>query len=139
MEYPNKRILISKMDLDAAYRRLHMRAKWAVKQITIVGCLAYILTRLAFGATIGPSVYSTISKAIFDLIFDLLNDKTWNPEEIQSPFVKSIDNSTDHHIDDNNLPFTPTMKLAIPVPFREINTDGYIDDSITCRVDIKDR
>ena len=34
------------------------------------------------------------------------------------------------------------MKLAIPVPFKEIITDGYIDDSITCGLDInnnKDR
>ena len=30
------------------------------------------------------------------------------------------------------------MELAIPVPFREINTDGYIDDSITSGVNIKD-
>ena len=28
------------------------------------------------------------------------------------------------------------MKLAIPVPFKEIITDGYIDDSITCGLDI---
>ena len=76
IEYPHTSILISKMDLDVAYRRLHMKVKWAVKQITIINSIAYILTRLAFGATIGPSVYSTFSEAIFDLIFDLVNDSS---------------------------------------------------------------
>ena len=76
IEFPHTRILISKMDLDAAYRRLHMKTKWAVRQITVMGTIVYILTRLAFGATVGPSVYSTFSEAIFDLIFDLVNDKT---------------------------------------------------------------
>ncbi|MCH2242754.1 MAG: hypothetical protein MK041_12705 [Aquabacterium sp.] len=115
-----------------------MKAKWAIKQITVVGCIAYILTRLAFGATIGPSVYSTVSEAIFDLIFDLVNDKTWNPKEIHSPLINPNDSPPAHNIDADDSPFTTAMELAIPVPFQEITTDGYIDDSITCGVDIKD-
>ena len=138
IEFPNTRILISKMDLDAAYRRLHMKPKWAVKQITIINNIAYILTRLAFGATIGPSVYSTFSEAIFDLIFDLVNDKTWDPKELYSPFINTIDNATDNDNTIDNTTFKPAMQLAIPVPFREIFTDGYIDDSITCGIDIND-
>ena len=138
IEFPTTRILISKMDLDAAYRRLHMKAKWAVRQITIVDNIAYILTRLAFGATIGPSVYSTVSEAIFDLIFDLVNDKTWNHRELYSPFTNNTCSSDDENTEVNNSPFTQAMQLAVPVPFREIITDGYIDDGITCGLDIND-
>ena len=138
IEFPHTRILISKMDLDAAYRRLHMKAKWAVKQITIVNRIAYILTRLAFGATIGPSVYSTFSEAVFDLIFDLVNDKTWDPKELYSPFINTIDCITNDDSTIDNSTIKPAMQLAIPVPFREIFTDGYIDDSITCGLDISD-
>ena len=138
IEFPTTRILISKMDLDAAYRRLHMKAKWAVRQITIVDNIAYILTRLAFGATIGPSVYSTVNEAVFDLIFDLFNDKTWNPRELYSPFTNNTCSSDDENTEVNNSPFTQAMQLAVPVPFREIITDGYIDDGITCGLDIND-
>lgn len=56
--YPDMTILLAKFDLDAAYRRLHTHPKHAVKAITIVEKLAYILIRLPFGAAAGPSVYS---------------------------------------------------------------------------------
>ena len=67
LEHPKAVILLAKFDLDAAYRRLASHPKLTVKAITIVGSRAYILNRLPFGATAGPSTYSTVSEMIFDL------------------------------------------------------------------------
>ena len=53
--YPQVRILICKLDLDAAYMRLHVLAAMAVLTITIIRNIAYILLRLPFGVANGPN------------------------------------------------------------------------------------
>ena len=72
-QFPKMEILLAKFDLDAAYRRLHTHPKHAVKAITIVEKLAYLLIRLPFGAAAGPSIYSITSEMIFDLAQDLVS------------------------------------------------------------------
>lgn len=85
IHYPNKHIFICKYDLDAACRRLHVHPDHAVRASTIVNDLGYLLLRLPFGAVAGPSKYSLVSDAIFDLANDLIMDKEWDPKSLQSP------------------------------------------------------
>ena len=57
LDHPNKKILAKKLDIDAAYRRNHVSPNMAVKSITMIGSMAYILTRLPFGSKPAPSVF----------------------------------------------------------------------------------
>ena len=49
---------MTKLDLDAAYRRLHMLAKMAVLTMTIIKRMAYILMRLPFGEANAPTTFA---------------------------------------------------------------------------------
>ena len=51
IKWPSKRIVIGKIDLDAAYRRVHTNAQIASKFIAIVGKLAFLCLCLYFGTT----------------------------------------------------------------------------------------
>ena len=64
--HPTEKILMSKYDLDSAYRRLHWYAKCALLCITIINTIAYLLTRLCFGIASGPSEWCLISETIVD-------------------------------------------------------------------------
>ena len=85
IENPETIIYIVKHDLDAAYRRLHVYPDFAVRCTTIINDTAYLLLRLSFGVSAGPSMYSLICEAIFDLTNDLLMDPAWNPDTLHSP------------------------------------------------------
>ena len=73
-----------KLDLEAAYRRLHVTTRMALLAITIIGRIAYILLRLPFGVANGPNDYSIISETIMDLTNDILADDTFDPAIIKS-------------------------------------------------------
>ena len=64
---PQVRIFLTKLDLDAAYRRLHMLAAMAVMTIMLVKNIAYILLRLPFGIANGPNSFCLASEPIMDL------------------------------------------------------------------------
>ena len=134
LEFPNKRIIICKYDLDAAYRRLHMHPDHAVRAFTVFQDIAYLLTRLPFGAVAGPSLYSTISEAIFDLANDLMDDTAWNPTTLQSPLAPKLVPIPPN----NNHPFGSAKPLLVHVPLRLSFVDGYIDDAVAMGVDVDD-
>ena len=121
-------ILLFKYDFDAAYRRIHVLPLHAVMTIIVVKCIAYLLTRLPFGAASGPSKYSETSEAIFDMANDLINDETWDPDELHSPHAKKLQKPEGNN---DKTPFGKAKELEVRIPFREIVCDGYIDDSIT--------
>ena len=133
---PQVRILISKIDLDAAYRRIHVVARMAALAITIIKRIAYILLHLPFGVANGPSDYSIVSETIFDLTNDILRDETWNPDEIHSPLQTQCETATSHH--SPTTPFAEADPLMVSVPFHPAAADGYINDIITVMLDISD-
>ena len=73
-EYPSRMILLLKVDLDAAYRRMHVQAEKSVKAMSIIDIISYLETKLPFRAVTGPSVFSTFRKLIFDLMNNLLSN-----------------------------------------------------------------
>ena len=140
LEFPSKKIFVIKMDLDAAYRRLHVRTDQAVQSISIVDNIGFIETRLPFGGTMGPSEYSIVSEAIFDTMNDLASDRTWNYETLQSDFLKKS-KETEINLRNTRPEHEEIVKarpLAIKIPYRGIFVDGFIDDGIAAAVDIND-
>ena len=130
--FRNTSIYIIKYDFDAAYRRLHVHPTFAVRAITVLSDLAYILTRLPFGSAAAPSIYSCFSEAIFELANDLLQDEEWDPEKIHSSYTSKLHKKEPL---DENIPFDETVPLLVKFPLRERYCDGYIDDGILLAVD----
>ena len=131
LRHENSRILMSKVDLDAAYRRLHVHPRWAVTSCSIVDNIAYILSRVPFGVSAGPSKFSTVSEAFFDLIYDLLLDESWNPETLK---VDGWDHLATVPTA-NNEPLGKASELIVDVPDNDFMCDGYIDDGILLGVE----
>ena len=127
-EFEDEIIYIIKYDFEAAYRRLHVFPQHAVLTIIVVKMLAFLLTRLPFGATCGPSRYSEISEALFDTANDIIEDGTWNPDKLRSRHHDKLQPAENL---DMKIKFEKAKELDVDIPLREIVVDGYIDDSIT--------
>jgi hypothetical protein len=134
-QHPNKIILMSKTDMDAAYRRIHASMKSAVTCITIVQDIAYLLVRLPFGSSPAPSIFSIISDTITDVAWDLSLDPTWCPKSLHSSF-EFINNPPTYLSE--AIPFEHANNLTVPLPPREIVSDNFIDDIFQAGVDIND-
>ena len=132
--HPKTKIYMSKYDLDAAYRRLHVNPKHNLQCTTIIDKIAYIPLRLPFGVAAGPSIYSTMSETIFDLTNDLLNDKTWNINDLNSPIIDKL--HPPQPLDDS-IQFGEAEELEVYIPSRTSFCDGYIDDFLSVGLDIE--
>jgi hypothetical protein len=133
VRHPALRILLIKIDLDAAYRRLHVKAAMALLTITIIEKLAYVLLRLPFGVANGPNDYSLVSEPLFDLTNDIMQDETFRPETLHSPIRSELEKP--EAVTENTSPFGEARPLIVDVPFAYAATDGYIDDMITMVLD----
>ena len=132
LAHPKRTIYIIKHDLDAAYRPIHVHPDFAIRATTVIGEIAYILTRFSFGVSAAPSMYSLISEAFFDRVNDLLTDPVWNPKSLHSPHKTEFQKPKPFH---NSIPFDKANKLHVDVPLRKSFCDGYIDDCITISLD----
>ena len=129
-------ILLIKIDLDAAYRRLHVTAKMALLTITIIKKIAYILLRLPFGVANGPNDYSLISEPLFDLTNEILRDPSYDPSLLHSPIQEQLQDKDISYT--SSTPFGTARPLFVNVPFHFATADGYIDDIITVVLDTAD-
>ena len=91
LRHPSIRILVMKLDLDAAYRRVHVMVRMALLAITIVEKIAYVLLRLPFGVANGPNDYSLLSEPIFDMTNNILQNEYYDPDELYSPLRSKLD------------------------------------------------
>ena len=124
---PGIEIYISKLDLDAAYHRLHVLAAMAVMTLTILKKIAYILLCLPFGVANEPNNFCLISELIIDLTNDILRDKTWSPRAIHS-LLKTRFNPPSPS---SSKSMQNTRPLFVKVLFHPEIADGYFDDIIT--------
>ena len=90
-KYPLIAILIIKLNLESAYRRLHVTANLVLATITIIKQLAYQLIWLPFGVANGPCGCSIISEAIFDLSNDILRGASFDPDDLPTPIQLKLD------------------------------------------------
>ena len=131
-KYPTKAIFLSKIDLDAAFRRVHVFIKHALLSFTIVNNLTYFLGRLPFGASDAPSKHDTPSNITVDLGQAFMDDVTWDPNQVNSPQASQIPPLTRL---DNGTPFGHAHPLAVDLPTKNCFADGYVDDLISVAID----
>jgi hypothetical protein len=128
-QHPHTPIIMSKIDLDSAYRRVHSAWSFAVQCIMFLGALAYLLLCLPFGATAAPSEFCVISKTICDVANALMQDASWNPDDTVMPYHHLLPSMT---LLDHNIPFAQSATLDVeypPQPF-ECLSEVYVDDLI---------
>ena len=80
--FPNKRILIQKIDFKSAYRRTHLNAISAIQTITQLVSMAvcYISLRLTFGGAPNPNFWGEVSETITDVANAILQSDNWNSD-----------------------------------------------------------
>ena len=100
---------------------MHVRPDKAVTSMSVVDDIAYLETRLPFGVVPGPSVFSTVSEAIFDLANDILQDPSWDPVTLNAPSWETFEPPLE---DDRALPFGQAKQLAVEIPLQEYLCDG---------------
>ena len=132
IRHPTRRILLGKIDLDAAFRRLHVWLAHALLSFTIIRNLAYLLFRMPFGAKDGPSKHEIPSNMTVDLAQALIDDETWDPFTLRSPNEHLIPPPFEN-TDDSE--FGIAYFLAIKFKDRDCYVDGYVDDLITLVVE----
>ena len=123
----NQRMWLSEIDLDAAYRRLHVKPNWMVTSCSVVDDIVFILSRVPFGVLAGPSKFFTVCEAVFDLIYDLLIDKTWDPDTLR---VEGWDHLIYGSEQTNKEKLNKANKLMVKLPDINYMCDGYIDGGI---------
>ena len=131
--HPTSPIIMTKTDMDAAYRRIHSNITSAVTCITILQEIAYLLTRLPFGSAPAPGFFSVISDSATDLASDLAVDPTWDPMVLQSrfPFLNH-----EPVLQEPTIPYGQADPLQVHLPPRDIVADNFIDDIFMAGIDI---
>lgn len=101
--YPNRRILLNKVDIEKAYRRFHTKGSTAAKCIAMWFAeslednheptddeIAIALQRLPFGSNPAPAEFSNGSDITFDLASDLMNCELWDTDDLPCPLRDEI-------------------------------------------------
>lgn len=79
------------VDFKSAYRRVHLKAKTALKSSTcIAGMLLVAFLHMTFGGVPNPSQWSHISEVIADLANDLVRRIDWDPAGWCAPQQKVL-------------------------------------------------
>ncbi|EED86556.1 predicted protein [Thalassiosira pseudonana CCMP1335] len=147
---PSSRILLNKVDIEKAYRRVHTSATMASKCIAVWFAdndssvpsplntkeIAVIMSRLPFGSLPAPAEFSQLSDVIFDLANDLITCEEWDPYKHPAPLATHIPPTK--RIKDS-IPFANALDPDVTLPNNMKSTcDGYIDDGIAIVLDNKD-
>ena len=133
--FPRTRILISKADLDSAYRRLHVTERAAAKTITWFqhGENKMLLMWFIFGGTPGPSLFSIISECMTDLVNAILRHEEWEPTLLSSELEKSMPETI---ILSKEIPFAESKPLSVDIHDKAIaKSDVFLDDNINIGLD----
>ena len=125
---PTSHIFLSKIDLDAAFRRIHVWLPHAMLATTIIEDIAYLLTRLPFGGAPAPGIHDVASNIVADLAQSLEDDPTWHPEYLHSPYAEDIPPPMRLPED---TPFVQAHPLLIETNDKDCATDVFVDDLIT--------
>jgi hypothetical protein len=137
-KYPDKRILVSKIDYKSAYRRCHLGAKTAIQTCTQLPDenLAVVALRLTFGGAPGPYEWGVISETVCDLATAILHEDEWSPANTCAPNSNLVPAKK---IMSDKIPFGVGRELIVDVPVNPRGmADVYIDDTIGFCVDISD-
>jgi hypothetical protein len=135
-QYPNQKILATKIDYKSAYRRGILHSVTALKAATQLpdGVAAILTLRLTFGGAPCPFEWGVFSETICDSANELLKCEDWEPADLHAsvqgdiPPRQSFDDST---------PFAAGRELIFDIPVDPRGyADVYIDDTIGLTVDL---
>lgn len=136
LKYPNNRILCSKIDFKAAFRRMHLAWRTALRSCTLLPDdeLALIFIRLTFGGKACPSEWGTLSELVCDLTNAIITDEEWDPKSLFCQ--QSLELPAPEFLDDD-IPIAKARELAFDIP---VDSKGYadvfIDDLFVANVDL---
>jgi hypothetical protein len=119
---------MTKIDLKAAYRRLHYTTSMALQACVLIAIVTLCLT---FGGAANPSQWSDISELAFDLANDIVYHPGWNPALHHSPQQHLLANKVD--LEPDSTPFAPAYPMTVPwLPNSFPKCDGYyLDKNVT--------
>jgi hypothetical protein len=136
--YPSQRLLITKTDWKAAYRRGHLAIATALQCATHVDDLLLLPLRMTFGGAPCPSQWSILSDTGGDLATDIANHPDWKPLELHSPHQHRLPPLPPCPLD--RPPPHPAQELLFDFPPADddlvIKFDNYIDDLIGVGVEL---
>lgn len=132
--YPNRKIFMTKTDMDAAYRRIHTNMQAAALCFTVLNDIAYLLTRLPFGSSPAPPKFSIISDTATDIAQDISLEPSWAPSVLKSSFKLNEEPTSEP----SDIPFDTADELIMNLPPRDIILDNFIDDIFNAGIDHPD-
>jgi hypothetical protein len=114
-KFPNKPIMIQKINIKLANQRCHLNAATAIQTITQLPEeeLAIIMLRLTFGGAPCPFEWNIISESIRDLANTILYDNSWDPISDYAPcqhLVPPIE------LIDESVPFAKGTEKIVNIP-----------------------
>jgi hypothetical protein len=131
--FPSSAILLAKLDIKSAFRRINYSGEAALRCISVLEERAYVQLRMTFGGSNCPSTWCAVSELITELANNILASSDWNHNELwwkHQPLVPGKD------IVDTSTPLEQcldTLLLPAPKPFG--TADVYIDDIIAITLD----
>jgi hypothetical protein len=84
-KYPTHRLLMTKTDWKAAYRRGHLNMATAIQCATQMDNILLVPLRMTFGGAPCPSEWSCISDTGSDIATDIANTPNWDATQLVSP------------------------------------------------------
>jgi hypothetical protein len=135
-QYPNQKILATKIDYKSAYCRGILHSVTALKTATQLpdDAAALITLRLTFGGAPCPFEWGIFSETICDLANELLKCDDWEPADLRASVQEDI---PPRQYLDNNIPFAAGRELIVDIPINPRGcADVYIDDTTGLTVDL---
>jgi hypothetical protein len=135
-QYPNQKILATKIDYKSAYRRGILHFATALKTATQLPdeAAALITLRLTFGGAPCPFEWGVISETICDLANELLKCDNWDPKDLHASVQSDIPPQQSL---DEDIPFAEGRELIVDIPIDPRGyADVYIDDTTGLTVDL---
>ena len=125
--HPELRILLTKTDWKAAYRRLHNHPNIAVQQMVQWEEYELLALRMTFGGAPNPSCWSDLTEMACDAANDLVRS-AWDPAEFSSPHVDKI--PAEPVVLPADVEFTKAEPLAVDDLEDDLpRSDVFIDDA----------
>ena len=114
-KYPNKPIVLQKIDVKSAYQRCHLNAITAIKTITQLTKdeLCIIMLCLTFGGAPCPFEWNIISESICNLANSILHNDTWDPTTLFAPCQHLVPAMI---LMNNAIPFAEGAKQIVYIP-----------------------
>ena len=80
-----------KVDLDSAFRRMHLSSTAAAKCLCATTICGLIYLRLTFGAAFSPAEWCVMIETITDLALDIVNNPLWSHKQQRAPWPSTND------------------------------------------------